>query len=59
VAGNRGMPRRVSNYAPMFAGENLAAAIGGGLNAIAALLLAASALAAARPSRFPNPRLRS
>jgi hypothetical protein len=31
VAGNRGMPRRVSDYAPMFAGENLAAAIGGGL----------------------------
>jgi heme/copper-type cytochrome/quinol oxidase subunit 1 len=59
VAGNRGMPRRVSDYAPMFGGENLAAAIGGALTAVAVLVLAANAVVTAFPSRFPNPRLRS
>ena len=59
VAGNRRMPRRVSDYAPMFGDENLAAAIGGGLAALAVLVLAGNAFAAARASRFPNPRLRS
>ena len=59
VAGNRGMPRRVSDYAPTFGGENLAAAIGGGLTALAVLVLAGNALAAALPSRLPNHRLRS
>jgi heme/copper-type cytochrome/quinol oxidase subunit 1 len=52
VAGNRGMPRRVVDYAPMFSGENLAAAIGGGLTAAAILLFAAScAQAGLRASR--------
>jgi heme/copper-type cytochrome/quinol oxidase subunit 1 len=59
VAGYRRMPRRVSDYAPMFSGENLAAAIGGALTVAAVLVFAANALAAALPSRFPNPRLRS
>jgi len=59
VAGNRGMPRRVVDYAPMFGGENLAAAIGGGLTGVAVLVFAANALGTALPSRFPNPRLRS
>src|SRR5438067_459462 len=59
VAGERGMPRRDSDYASIFGGENLAAAIGGGLTGLAIVVLAASALVAANRSRFPNPRLRS
>jgi heme/copper-type cytochrome/quinol oxidase subunit 1 len=56
LAGHGGMPRRVSDYAPPFAGDNLAAAVGGGLAAAAILVFLFDA---ARASRFPNPRLRS
>ena len=56
LAGHRRMPRRVADYAPVFAGENLAAAVGGALAAAAILVFL---LDWARGSRFPNPRVRS